>query len=414
MLSMEFGRLLMESGASARVVEDIVTRTALGLGAKRVDLRIGYASLAITVGIGGEGITRMRKVGPLGVNQRLDQAVRQLAARVRRAELTAPAAREELNRLVKETARHPGWFVDVAVGVACASFGRLLGVDWLAVGPVFLAAVAGQWLRRQLARRRVNVFIAATLVAFAASALSGLGARLAGSLTVETAMTAAVLLLVPGVPCLNAQNDILDGRPTLGSARAVWVGVILVFLTVGVWLGQMMVRPNDAGGGALTMNLLAYLAHQMVFGGLAAMGFGVLFNIGPRALLWCGASGGLALGVRSIGLSLGWSLEAASFAAALAVGSVVQLIQERIGVSRNTLDVAGVIPMVPGGFATKAILGLFALTVPSPEAANQTLITSVENSLRVMFTIGAMGTGLAIPSLLLRGRRSRLGKTPAR
>ncbi|HWI58071.1 MAG TPA: threonine/serine exporter family protein [Bacillota bacterium] len=149
----------------------------------------------------------------------------------------------------------------------------------------------------------------------------------------------------------------------------------------------------------------AKLIHHTVFGGLAAMGFGVLFNIGYRALLWCGVSGGLALAVRTAGLQLGWSLEGASFAAALAVGSVVQVFQERIGVSRNTLDVAGCIPMVPGGFAAKAILGLFALTAPAPKAADATLILAVENFLRVLFTIGAIGTGVAIPAMLLRVRR---------
>jgi len=52
---------------------------------------------------------------------------------------------------------------------------------------------------------------------------------------------AAVLLLVPGVPSLNALNDILEGRPTLGSARAVWVAMILVFLTAGVWFAQGLI-----------------------------------------------------------------------------------------------------------------------------------------------------------------------------
>ncbi len=245
MLSMEFGRLLMECGASARIVDEYVTRTARGLGAQRVDLRIGYASMAITVGIGGGGITRMRKVGSLGVNQRLDRALRQLSARIERGEIRGAEARVELERLVRDTPRHPGWFIDVAVGVACAAFGRLLGVDWAAVGPVFAAAAFGQWFRRRLAARQANVFIAATLVAFVASVLSGLGASLAGSQTVDTAMTAAVLLLVPGVPSLNAQNDILDGRPTLGSARAVWVAVILVFITAGVWLGQIILGVNQ-------------------------------------------------------------------------------------------------------------------------------------------------------------------------
>lgn len=410
MLSLEFGRLLMECGASARIVDDIVSRVAQGLGADRVDLRIGYASLAITVGIGGEGITRMRKVGPLGVNQRLDQSLRELAKAVHRGEFTAAAARARLNSLTEITPRHPGWLVNIAVGLACASFGRLLGLDWIALGPVFVAAALGQWTRRRWAARQVNVFIAATLVAFIASVLSGLGARLLGSLTVDTAMIASVLLLVPGVPSLNAQNDILEGRPTMGSARAVSVLITLVFLTAGVWLGQTLLgewRLVEAGNppGALRAQGVPYLLHQTVFGGLAAIGFGVLFNLSGHALLWCGAGGALALAVRTTLQVLGCTLEGASFAAALAVGCGVQVFQERIRVSRNTLAVAGCIPMIPGGFAAKAILGLIALTQPMVQNANQTLMLSVQDSLRVLFTIGAMGTGLAIPSMLLRVRR---------
>ena len=223
-------------------------------------------------------------------------------------------------------------------------------------------------------------------------------------------MIAGVLLLVPGVPSLNALNDILEGRPTLGSARAVWVAVTLIFLTVGVWLGQMLLgegRMSETGNttGAALLHGIPYLLHQTIFGGLAAIGFGVLFNMGGQALFWCGAGGALALAVRTTGLGLGWTLEGASFAAALAVGSGVQLFQDRTGVSRNTLAVAGCIPMIPGGFAAKAILGLFALTVPAVQNADQTLMISVQNALRVMFTIGAMGTGLAIPSMLFRARR---------
>jgi uncharacterized membrane protein YjjP (DUF1212 family) len=77
--ALQFGCLLMEAGASARPVEDNTTLVAQGLGADRVDLRMGYASLAITIGMGGETLTRMRKVGALGVNQRLDHALRVLA-----------------------------------------------------------------------------------------------------------------------------------------------------------------------------------------------------------------------------------------------------------------------------------------------------------------------------------------------
>jgi uncharacterized membrane protein YjjP (DUF1212 family) len=73
MLALEFGRLLMEAGASAHRVEEIAAQVAIGLGADRMDLRVGYASLAITVGIGPDKITRMHKVGPLaGRGESLD------------------------------------------------------------------------------------------------------------------------------------------------------------------------------------------------------------------------------------------------------------------------------------------------------------------------------------------------------
>ena len=238
MLALEFGRLLSEAGASARYVDEIAAQVATGLGAERVDLRVGYASLAITIGIGPDGITRMRKVGPLGVNQTLDLALREAAAQIERGGISVAVARAELDGIVRASTPHASWVMAVAVGAACAAFGRLIGVDWAGVGQVFLAALLGQLVRHWLTSRRVNVFVATTVVAFVSSAVCGLGARLAGSGTMAAAMVASVLLLVPGVPALNGQNDILEGHPTLGSARIVWVTVIVVFVTAGLWLAQ--------------------------------------------------------------------------------------------------------------------------------------------------------------------------------
>ena len=240
MVALDAGRMLMEAGASANSIDEIVAKVARGLGAERVDLRIGYASLAVTIGIGPNGITRMREVGHLGVNQRLDQELWHLAARVSRGALTTEQTRTELTRLATKTPRHSALLMAVAVGLACAAFGRLLKVDWPGTGPVFLAAASGQLVRRELLTRHVNVFICASLVSFLSSLLGGLGAHWAGSATVTTAMIASILLLVPGVPSVNALNDILEGHPTLGSARAVTVAVILIFVAAGLWLGQVL------------------------------------------------------------------------------------------------------------------------------------------------------------------------------
>jgi uncharacterized membrane protein YjjB (DUF3815 family) len=150
-----------------------------------------------------------------------------------------------------------------------------------------------------------------------------------------------------------------------------------------------------------------FVLHQTVCGAIAAAGFGVLFNTSLRSLTWCAAMGAIALVVRTIALEQGWSLEAASFVAALAVGVGVQVLCTRTDISQDALDVVGCIPMVPGSFAAKAILGFFALTSPDAAGATETLLTAVGYTLRVMFTIGAIGTGLAIPTLLLRLRAAR-------
>ncbi|MEJ2007131.1 MAG: threonine/serine exporter family protein [Acidobacteriota bacterium] len=125
MLALEFGRLLMEAGASARDVEEIIVQVATGLGAERTELRVGYASLAITIGIGPDGITRMCKANPLGVNQSLDDALRGAAARIERGDCTQAEARAELDRLVRATPRHADWVVTVAVGVAPACLSQM-------------------------------------------------------------------------------------------------------------------------------------------------------------------------------------------------------------------------------------------------------------------------------------------------
>jgi uncharacterized membrane protein YjjP (DUF1212 family) len=237
-LALEFGRLLMEAGSSARHVDEITTQVAVGLGAERVDLRVDYASLAITIGAGPDAVTRMRSVGPLGVNESLHRALNTASARIAQGGFTVEEARTELADLLHKSSGHSNWVVAVAVGVACVAFGRLLGIDWVAVGPIFVAAALGQTVRRQLALHKVNAFISATVVAFLGSGLCGFGARWAGSHTLAMDMIAPVLLLVPGVPAFNAQYDILEGYPTLGSARAVWVVVMVIFMTAGVWLAQ--------------------------------------------------------------------------------------------------------------------------------------------------------------------------------
>lgn len=238
MTALRMARVLTECGARVRVAQQGAGLVVQGLGVETVGIRTGYASQEITVRSGANTITRMMSIGPHGVNHRLDHAMRRLAVRVSKGGLSIAEVEAEMDRLALETPRHPLWFVALAVGIACAAFGRLLGIDWLAFGPVFLGGAIGQGLRMLMHRRGVNAYVVAAVIAFVASVIAGYGARLFASSTVNLSMMAAILLLVPGIPVTNAQTDVMDGYPSMGSARAVTVLMVMIFATTGVLIAE--------------------------------------------------------------------------------------------------------------------------------------------------------------------------------
>lgn len=240
--ALQVAGLLAQSGASVRVAHEGARMVSRGFGVEVMGVRSGYTSIEITVALGPHAMTRMHEIGPHGVNHRLDFAVRELAVRAAAGGMTPEAITAELERLRRDTPRHPPWLVAIATGAACAGFGRLLNSDWPAFVSVLTAASIGQGLRHWLIGRKVNVFVIAAIIGCFSATLGGLGARLAGSETVELAMMASILLLVPGVPSTNAQTDIMDGYPTMGSARAVWVIMVMVFAVTGLWIAEFLLR----------------------------------------------------------------------------------------------------------------------------------------------------------------------------
>jgi len=238
--ALKAARILLESGARVKVVHEGATLIVKGLGADIIGMRAGYASHEITVSHGLNTITRMTSVGPHGVNHRLDHALRDLCLEISRGGMSVEQAETAIDDLVRTTPRYSAVTVAVAVGIACAAFGRLLGIDWPAFVPVFLAGTIGQYIRHLLRVRGINYYVIGTVIAFLAAALSGLGAKLTHSGTVPLAMIAATLMLVPGVPATNAQTDIMDGYPSMGSARAITVLMVMIFATVGLWIAEVV------------------------------------------------------------------------------------------------------------------------------------------------------------------------------
>nr|WP_321457442.1 threonine/serine exporter family protein [uncultured Cohaesibacter sp.] len=398
MAALNVGCLLMETGAKAEVVRNGIEMVVSGLGAETIAVRIGYASISLTVKDGSNTISRLLQVGHHGVNLQLNNAARALAVRASQGGITPEAIGDEVQVLRKITPKHHWIVVALATGLACASFGQLLGTDAFAFFPIWFAGFIGQTIRHFMVSNKQNVFSMVAIVAFVSSAIGGLISYYFGSETPEMAMFSSVLLLVPGVPSMNAQTDIMEGSPTLGSARALTVMMILVFLTVGVALSRYLLMrfgPFEAHDLLVSNGLV----HHVVFGAIAAAGFGILFNFSWRTVSLTAVGGAIALAVRTLGMDADWGLAMSSTAAAAAVTVYVRLLYllpVYVPTGGSMLAIAGCIPMIPGSAAAHGLVGLMTFASQHESYDVELLGVSFAALLAVMFTIGGIAAAITL------------------
>jgi uncharacterized membrane protein YjjP (DUF1212 family) len=244
-LCLSAGGLLLETGENGRTVHEAISTIAKSLGCDSAEVFCQHQAILITLHRDSESLVQMIKAGEHGVNLRRTQALRRIIRDLAAKQLDCAAAQAAIDRVPETTAAYPLWFVCLAAGLACSAFGRLLGADWPSFLPILAGSAGGQWLRHTLLKQRHNIFVVAGIISFLSSLVAGLGARLCGSTHLAIATVAATLLLVPGVAVLNAQIDILNGRPNLAAARALRVLYLLMFMALGLVLAQLFVIPRS-------------------------------------------------------------------------------------------------------------------------------------------------------------------------
>ncbi len=152
---------------------------------------------------------------------------------------------------------------------------------------------------------------------------------------------------------------------------------------------------------------------KWIWFGFAAVGFAILFNV-PKRTLWVifmmGAIGGAA---KILTMKFGGSIILGSFAGAMLVGFL------SIGAAHFkhsppfVFAIPSVIPMVPGAFAYRMMMGIIRLTGEVDHATfNQLLIETVNNGLKAFFVLMALSVGVSAPMLLTRRESAKELKVP--
>lgn len=145
------------------------------------------------------------------------------------------------------------------------------------------------------------------------------------------------------------------------------------------------------------------ILEMMLWFGLAATGFAVLFNVPSRALpviFFLGALGGLT---KQLTLHWGASLIVASLCSSFVIGLLTIPFAHIKHAPPLVFSIPSVIPLVPGVLAFRMMQGLITLAGDSNPADYVVILSStINNGLRVMFILFSLAAGVALPMLLTR------------
>lgn len=151
------------------------------------------------------------------------------------------------------------------------------------------------------------------------------------------------------------------------------------------------------------IDLLLMLLDDALFAGMAAIGFALLFNVPKQALVACFLFAAFTHAFRALLMQWQVPIEWASFIAATCLGLATVPWSRRYLIPRPVITVAAVIPMIPGVFAYRTMVGLMSL---HHQGFNDLLLQQViENGLLTLFILIGLSFGLAIaPVLVYRSR----------
>jgi uncharacterized membrane protein YjjB (DUF3815 family) len=137
--------------------------------------------------------------------------------------------------------------------------------------------------------------------------------------------------------------------------------------------------------------------------GTAAIGFGILFNVPSRTifLIWVlAAIGGIT---KLILVKMGASVILASFAGATLIGILSIPFAHNRHTPPLVLSIPALIPMVPGVFAYRTMIGLIKLTGDIHAADYSTILQdTVNNGIKTLMILAVLATGASIPMLVTR------------
>lgn len=396
------GMVLMESAADTNRIVRNMRRIAafLGLEEEHLHIDVLYGTLKVNYSDDTHSFSRFVHSDKYNINMKALAAISHLSWQAIQKDYTA----SKFDRVVKHIATakpdYPEWMVTLGAAMGCGAFCVLFGGDWPSFVPAMLAGLVGFSVRARMLKSNFNVYMVTAFVAFLATMTvwlltlvlpEGFSAR------PYHPFLCCALFLVPGVALINFLDDMLDNYLLVGLARLSNAILQIASMTFGIVIAVSICGVNNFLTTLSIQPAISYWEAAIVTG-IAAMGFGMIFNVPRRSLPAVALLGVIAMFARNflafdlgLGVIIG-SLVGASLASIIAI----RLVQPTRS-PNHVLSIPSVIPMVPGILMYRGIFGFIQMG-----REVEGFLRSLDFLINAGLIVLCISIGVAIPNIFAR------------
>lgn len=421
-LLLRTGQILMESAADTSRVKRNMERTAayLGLPKENLHINIEYNMLQVNVSDEYHSFSKMQRCDKHVINMLSIQEISKLTWRAIHDDFSLDKYESELERISHGKHYYTDWMIAIGAGFACGGFCIQFGCDWTAFFYASIAAIVGNRVRMYLNHAGSNVYANFAVASFISTILAWLSSYLSVP-TVQAylpeflrpilftstpwhPLLACSLYIVPGVPLINAVNDLLDNNISTGLVRAMNTMLIVVAMAFGIILA-IKCGSIDNFLKDLSMTPHHSFIEYGVAAAISAMGFATIYNIPYRLMPWIAIGGIIVVCSRNF-INLGPATGNVGLGMGLVIGSLcgsalISIINIKavhiFHTPHQCITIPAVIPIVPGVLMYRALYGFLEMQGVVGEVT-----FAMFNAINGSMVLICIALGVAIPNIFAR------------